>query len=143
MPEISHDTNVPERLSRMEESQANFRSDLNSIKHTVEDIRKAIGASQKTNWGLIFGGVALMGSLWAAAIHPISQDQGRVEESAKAIALAVLEQNKRSDRQEIEIVKTEMQVAANKEKIDTVISVGSPELPLLKYRLQQLEAKLK
>ena len=93
MPEIvvGHDT--PERLSALEAESRNTKSQITSIFTKLDHIENMLGQTQKTNWSLIFSVVALVGALWAAAIHPLNADQERAEKNAVVLADAVTVQN--------------------------------------------------
>lgn len=120
-----------ERITALEVSVAAMRDDVSMIKASVS-------GSARTNWGVVFSGVALMGGLYAAAIRPVENDVTRLAVTANTQALAVLEQNKIITAHEIAIATLAEQMHDLKADVKMIAEQGSPatnvRLAILEYK---------
>ena len=82
-----------ERIAKVETEVKNISTELAGIWKVLNQIQDSLNKSNKTDWQTIFAGLLLVGALYAAAIHPISNDVERTAKSADALAQAVIVQN--------------------------------------------------
>ena len=133
------DGNGNERLGRLETSVENLHNEFTDIRGTLREIQSALGRSRETNWSVIFAGIAVAGSLYAAAIRPLAQDIERQTAEKAVIAQAVLTQTERVSRAENSMARLDAVVStlqeANKELKDHGLAGADRRLSLLEYRL--------
>ena len=137
------ENHITERVGRLEESQKNLDNHLVSIERTVEEIRKAIGASQRTNWSLVISAALFLGAAWAAAIRPINNDQQRYERDAEILAEAVKIQNTNIVGLTSGQVAQDKDIATLQRDVKNIQDNGAPITHELAYRVSQLEVKQK
>jgi len=80
-------------MSALETDSHNTKAQISNIFSKLEHIETMLGQSNKTNWTVIFSTLALVGAMWAAAIHPLNADLDRHARDAESLATAVLKQN--------------------------------------------------
>lgn len=73
-----------ERVSSLETAVSTLHADIADVKGTMSagfrELNKTLSDANKTNWSVILSGVMVALALYAAAIRPLSQDVGRLEE---------------------------------------------------------------
>ena len=135
------DANGNERLGRLETSVENLHNEFTDIRGTLREIQSALGRSRETNWSVIFAGIAVAGSLYAAAIRPLAQDIERQANEKAVIAQAVVAQTERFGKAENSITSIEARLAQMSEFEREMKVTGSPgadkRLSLLEYQLAE------
>lgn len=94
--------NFAERIGVLESSVKGLYGEFTDIRGTLRTIQESISRSKETNWSVILAGIAIIGSLWLAAIRPITQDIERQNITAKEIATAVLVKEEKITQQRID-----------------------------------------
>lgn len=107
-----------ERLTKLESSSDSFQADLRDIKITLIKIQDSISVSTRTNWGVIFSGIAVLVGIYAAAVRPIALDVERQQKEADKLAIAVLVQNEKINSIINDMVKISSQVTINSINIE-------------------------
>lgn len=124
--------NLNERVTSVETSLLGIQSQLASFGETLAAIQSELKNNGRTNWPTIFGGLALLGGLWAASIRPVSQDIERQGRSAETLAAAVVEQNK-------QIAELRISVASAKANFDHLQPTAESQLAVIQWRLDNPE----
>jgi hypothetical protein len=132
-----------ERIGVLESSVKGLYNEFSEIRETLRRIQDAISRSKETNWGVILAGIAIVGSLWLAAIRPITQDIERQTSTAKDIATAVLVKEEKITQQRIDFEKLSKDVTALQRDLADTRSTGAPftdkRLALVEFELRQIE----
>lgn len=139
------DSSNDERIGRLETSVESLHAEFNDIRVTLRTIQESISRSKETNWSVIFAGIAIIGSLWLAAIRPITQDIERQNAIAKDIATAVLVKEEKITTQRIDFEKLAKDLDSVRVQLNDTRTSGSPitdkRLSLLEFRLNEMEKK--
>jgi hypothetical protein len=132
-----------ERIGRLETSVEGLHSEFSDIRITLRTIEAAISRSKETNWSVILAGIAIVGSLWLAAIRPITQDIERQNATAKDIATAVLVKEEKITAQRIDFERLSKDVESLQSLVTGVHKGGSADvagrLSLLEFQLKEME----
>ena len=96
-----------ERLTKVETQVIAMNNELTGISKTLRDIQDAVNKGQKTDWTVFLMALALIGTLWAAAIHPIAADIERSNKASERLAEAVIVQNDKASEERIERLKAD------------------------------------
>ena len=132
-----------ERIGVLESSVKGLYGEFNDIRNTLRTIQESINRSKETNWGVILAGVAIVGSLWLAAIRPITQDIERQNATAKDIATAVLVKEEKITAQRIDFERLSKDVESLQGMVVGTKKGGSYDmsgrLSLIEFQLQEME----
>jgi len=132
MTPIDHESVPPlaERVSSLETSVKGLFAQLEDVKRTMADgfadIQSTLRASGRTNWSVIFAGVGLVVAVYAAAVRPIMADVSRIELDSKTLALAVVEQNKRLQAIEVQVMVNTAALKVITADLERIRNEGSP-----------------
>lgn len=134
-----------ERIAFLESNQKSMQAWMTSIDSKLENLAKDLSAGRRTDWGVIFSGLMLIGVVWAAAINPISHDLERSDKAAEKLALAVLEQNKVAANQQQVLSSLVDFRHSTEEEIDSLKTIGSEgadkRLPLLEFHMEKIRGE--
>jgi hypothetical protein len=132
-----------ERISHLETSVEGIKGSLNEIRNSLIGLQETLGKSKETNWTVIFAGAAVIGSLYAAAIRPLTIDIERQSHAAETLAVAVVASDTKISDARGEILKLDALVDQNRRTLEEIKKDGTPEadkrLLLVEYRLDKLE----
>lgn len=102
------DSNIDSRVSSLETSVDSLHEDLVDVKRAMgvgfDRIQTALTSSSRTNWSVIFAGLALVGTVWAAAIRPLTADIGRIEKTEEMAAILTVKNADRNTEEKISLV---------------------------------------
>ena len=145
-----------ERLTKVETEVAGIREEMagmwraqTATKDAVDKLAAVISDSNKTDW-MTFATVAglvltLVGCLWAAAIHPISDNVDRAAQAADKLATAVLVQNDKVSEAHADIRDLKLLAELEQKEIAKLTDEGSPvtitKLALLANEFEDLKEK--
>lgn len=132
------DTN--ERLSRLETTVEALHDDFADVRGVLKDIQGSLARGRETNWSVIFAGLAVVGSLYAAAIRPLSQEIERSQHTAETLSQAVVLQNGKIESNTMETAKLGVMLDAMTTTISRIERDGSP---ITDRRLSVIEHELK
>ena len=139
---IRRDIDNNERIGRLETSVEGLQKQFDSFGKSLANIEHSISRSKETNWTVIFSGIAIVGSLWLAAIRPITQDIERGNGAAKDIATAVLVKEEKITQQRIDFEKLSKDVSQLRELLTDTRLADSPitdkRLTLIEFRLNEM-----
>jgi archaellum component FlaC len=139
---IRRDIDNNERIGRLETSVEGLQKQFDSFGKSLANIEHSISRGKETNWSVIFAGIAIVGSLWLAAIRPITQDIERGNGAAKDIATAVLVKEEKITQQRIDFEKLSKDVSQLRELLTDTRLAGSPitdkRLTLIEFRLNEM-----
>ena len=79
-----------ERISRLETAVEGFHGELGEIRDTLKGITATLSRSRETNWSVVFAGLMVSGSIYAAAIRPLEKGLERQTTDAAILAQAVV-----------------------------------------------------
>jgi hypothetical protein len=134
-----------ERIANLESNQKSMQAWMTSIDSKLENLAKDLSAGRRTDWGVIFTGLMLIGAVWAAAINPISHDLERSDKAGEKLALAVLEQNKvAANQQQVlsSLVDFRHSTEGEMDRLKTIGSEGSDKrLTLLEFRMEKIRGE--
>ena len=146
-PFYGNERNPEERIGRLETAVDGLHAEFTDIRFTLRTIQDSVSRSRETNWGVVLAGLAVAGSLYAAAIRPLEQEVIRQRGEATDIAHAVVRQDERASAV---VAKLDGVVADSvwlKAQLADVRDHGSPimdkRLTLLEYRQNLDDAKHK
>ena len=122
----SGDGRLNERIGRLEVSVESLHGEFVDIRSSLGQIRDVLSRSKETNWSVVFAGVAVAGSLYAAAIRPLSHDIERQERQAVELAKAVSLQNEMQFANKNEMSRRSSEFESLKNEFDYVKEHGSP-----------------
>ena len=88
---MSEDSQLPRRVSHVETEGASVKTEVNNVSKNVDiivnslgELRKSIGSSNQTNWGVVFTGIvaflAVIGLVANIMLASYTHDIGRIEE---------------------------------------------------------------
>lgn len=139
---IRRDIDNNERIGRLETSVEGLQKQFDSFGKSLANIEHSISRGKETNWSVIFSGIAIVGSLWLAAIRPITQDIERGNGAAKDIATAVLVKEEKITQQRIDFEKLSKDVSQLRELLTDTRLADSPitdkRLTLIEFRLNEM-----
>ena len=139
---IRRDIGNNERIGRLETSVEGLQKQFDSFGKSLANIEHSILRGKETNWSVIFSGIAIVGSLWLAAIRPITQDIERGNGAAKDIATAVLVKEEKITQQRIDFEKLSKDVSQLRELLTDTRLADSPitdkRLTLIEFRLNEM-----
>jgi len=134
---------IHSRVSVLEDAVGNLHTDLSEVKQQMSagfrDIQSVLSNYGKPNWTIIFGGIALIMAIWAAAIYPMQQTLDRHERQAETLAQAVVDQNKTIDAMSVQQAINQSRISALEVTVTETRLYGSPATG---RRLSLIESKL-
>jgi hypothetical protein len=143
MAEKPPNGDLPERTSALESWKTGVDKSLSAIVDKLDHIEDSISRGNRTNWGVVFAGLALAGGLWAVAIRPLETGQDRIDNAARTLAEAVLRQDNRILRQETQSEVEKVTDAQFRKELDDIEKNGTPgsreAIQLMAYRIDRLE----
>ena len=134
---MRRDITVPiadgERISRLETSVEGLHDEFRDLRMTLKSIQDSVTRSRETNWPLVFSGLMLIGSLYAAAIRPLegklAETDARFDSFAQAGSPAL--------ERRILVLETELRIRAD--ELSYIREHGSPitdkRLALLEHEM--------
>lgn len=131
---------LSERVSSLETLVSSLHSDVTEFKGLLNKISDSVSNKSQTNWGLVFAGLAVLGSLWAAAIHPLTADIDRIRTDAADLARAVIVQNDKIAITDTRTVKLDSQLVSVVSAAQHIEDYGSP---VHERRVSLLESNVK
>ena len=143
MIEKNYSADNNERIGRLETSVESFHEEIGEVRGTLKDIVRMLNRSKETNWGVILAGVAIAGSIYAAAIRPLEKEIERQERGALEIARAVVVAGEKTSQADNQIVRLNADLTVAKERLERIYNFGSPvadkRMTLLEWRLEHAE----
>ena len=139
-----HPADTNERIGRLETSVESFHGELNEIKGSLKAISSAMNRSRETNWGTVIAGLAVAGSIYAAAITPLKEANARQERASDKLSEAVIEQNRIITLNTTDLSRLNTEIDLLRESEKRFNDIGSPgadkRLTILELEMNHLKA---
>lgn len=123
---------IAERVTGLEVSVDGLHSDLidfkKSLSDTLHELQQQVASAQKTNWSVILTGIMVVIALYAAAVRPVESNVARLDDRAKTLADAVLDQNKI-------LSQLQISVAVQEQRVGLLAPSITQRLAILEYRV--------
>lgn len=135
--------NHAERISKLETAVGNIVAVMDRLEKGQSDMMQKISDIGKPNWSNYIAAIAVILSMgllvYGAAIHPLNTEITDVKESGKALATAVIEQNKRIESIEFTQAQVKSLQTVHEREINDIIEHGSANadkrISILEYRI--------
>jgi hypothetical protein len=132
-------TPIQARVSVLEKSVVDLHEDFSDVKKALADIQEVMRTGGRTNWTVIFAGIALLLAVWAAAIRPLAQDIDRIDEGTKSTLLITKDLTSQVNTQQVQIQINSSSFINIQKQLDDIHAHGSP---ITDRRLALIEQKM-
>lgn len=147
MPIMTTHGDINERVGKLETSVGNLHSEVADLKTSMSqgfrEISATLSQNSKTNWGVVFAGLAIGGSLYAAAIRPLQSDISRVADDVHSVGNAEKETQAVIGSLKIRLAEIDTELDMAKADVKRINDYGSPvtitRLSLLEMRDKERE----